>query len=102
MRTLHDLTCRGSYHASCTALPMPFTRSTSRNLTLAWCRYGELKTQWVSQDPAWSFSVTWEGSQHAAALSGSQQLALVLHGVDTLGDVLLNGRRVLQTDNAHR
>uniref|UniRef100_A0A383VEX7 Beta-mannosidase-like galactose-binding domain-containing protein n=1 Tax=Tetradesmus obliquus TaxID=3088 RepID=A0A383VEX7_TETOB len=63
-------------------------------------RYGELETRWVSQD-TWNFTVTWAGQQHSA-VAACRHVLLVLHGIDTFGHVLLNGRHVLAADNAHR
>jgi hypothetical protein len=63
-------------------------------------RYGELKTRWVSEEP-WNFSVIWPGQQHSS-VAAYRHVLLVLHGIDTFGHVVLNGRHVLAADNAHR
>eukprot|EP00878_Enallax_costatus_P023191 GHUV01024656.1.p1 GENE.GHUV01024656.1~~GHUV01024656.1.p1 ORF type:complete len:187 (+),score=26.66 GHUV01024656.1:294-854(+) len=63
-------------------------------------RYGELETRWVSED-TWNFTLIWSGQQHSE-LKACKHVLLVLHGVDTFGDVVLNGRHVLRVNNAHR
>ena len=63
-------------------------------------RYGERNTAWVGQE-RWNFTLVWSSKKHAA-LMGCKHVMLVLHGIDTVGTVVLNGRHVLQADNAHR
>lgn len=68
--------------------------------TAAARRFGELESRWVAAD-TWNFTLVWHGAQHAH-VAAAAHVALVLHGVDTFGHVLLNGRHIAATDNAHR
>jgi hypothetical protein len=54
----------------------------------------------VSED-TWNFTVTWPGQQHRK-VAACRHVLLVMHGIDTFGHVVLNGRHVLAADNAHR
>jgi hypothetical protein len=54
----------------------------------------------VSED-TWNFTVTWPGQQHSRVVA-CRHVLLVMHGIDTFGAVVLNGRHVLAADNAHR
>jgi beta-mannosidase len=64
-------------------------------------RYGERDTRWVAQEGGWNFTLVWHSDRHAQ-LSGCRQVLLVLHGIDTVGAVVLNGGHVLAAHNAHR
>jgi len=63
-------------------------------------RYGERDTRWVGEE-RWNFTIIWSGKKHQQ-LTGCRHVLLVLHGIDTFGTVVLNGRHLLQADNAHR
>lgn len=63
-------------------------------------RYGELETRWVSDD-TWNFTLIWSAHKHQE-VKNCKHVMLVMRGVDTFGDVVLNGRHVLRTNNAHR
>lgn len=63
-------------------------------------RYGERDTRWVGED-TWNFTLVWP-SEHHELLVGCRHVVLLLHGIDTYGSVVLNGRRLLEADNAHR
>ncbi|KAF8062032.1 hypothetical protein HT031_004292 [Scenedesmus sp. PABB004] len=62
--------------------------------------YGELTTRWVAEE-TWNLTHTWAGARHGGVAAHAHAL-LVLHGVDTFGTALLNGRPLATTDNAHR
>lgn len=63
-------------------------------------RYGERDTRWVGEEQ-WNFTLVWNSKKHQA-LVGCRRVLLVLHGIDTFGLVVLNGRHLLQADNSHR
>ena len=63
-------------------------------------RFGERETRWVSEE-RWNFTLIWPSKKHEL-LGGCQHVLLVLHGIDTVGSVVLNGRHVLEAANAHR
>lgn len=56
--------------------------------------------RWVADD-TWNFTLIWPAVKHQQVAACSHVL-LVLHGVDTFGDVVLNGRHLVRTNNAHR
>jgi hypothetical protein len=64
-------------------------------------RYGEREARWVADERGWNFTRVWSSQQHAV-LTGCRHVCLVLHGLDTFGSVVLNGRHVLEAHNAHR
>lgn len=63
-------------------------------------RYGERDTRWVGEE-RWNFTLIWSGKKHQV-LTGCRHVLLVLHGIDTFGTVVLNGRHLVHADNAHR
>ena len=68
--------------------------------TIAVCkrRYGEKELKWTG-DTAWTFS-----NQFAASYEflESQHVVLLVDGLDTVADILINGKKVHSTNNAFR
>ncbi len=61
-------------------------------------RFGELETRWVALE-AWNFTAVFSAT---ASQLAHTDVVLFLGGVDTFGDVILNGQHVATTDNFHR
>jgi beta-mannosidase len=62
------------------------------------CRFNEVKYRWVSLD-TWTFERTFKVP---ADILQHTNVDLLLNGVDTVADVLVNGKPVGTTQNFHR
>ena len=58
----------------------------------------ELKVQWVVQS-AWEYRKVFNA---ASGLLARERVTLVMDGLDTIAEILLNGRRISRVDNMFR
>lgn len=62
------------------------------------CRYNDRNYKWVAYD-TWTFQTEFNASED---ILDQQKVDLVLNGVDTVAEIYVNDKLVVETHNAHR